>query len=95
MADKIQQSYWSAVKDEILETGYGQYMAHQEAMYRAGYGFFDEKPKPDFDYSWVANNEGYEDYADYMIEHNIQSKIEHDIAKQQIDASNARETKNT
>ena len=90
MADKIQQSYWSAVKDEILETGYGQYMAHQEAMYRAGYGFFDEKPKPDFNYSWVANNEGYEDYADYMIEHNIQSKIEHDIAKQQIDASRAR-----
>ena len=90
MADKIQQSYWSAVKDEIMETGYGQYMAYEEAMYRAGYGFFDEKPKPDFNYSWASNNEGYEDYADYMIEHNIQSKIEHDIAKQQIDLSRSR-----
>ena len=90
MADKINQSYWSAVKDEIMETGYGQYMAHEEAMYRAGYGFFDEKPKADFNYSWASNNEGYEDYADYMIEHNIKSKIEHDIAKQQIDATRAR-----
>ena len=62
-------------------------------MYRAGYGFFDEKPKPDFDYSWVANNEGYEDYADYGWEHNIQSKIEHDIAKQQIDAMFSRSKK--
>ena len=90
MADKIEQSYWSAVKDEIMETGYGQYMAYEEAKYRAGYGYFGKNLKPDFNYSWASNNEGYEDYNDYMIEHNIQSKIEHDIAKQQIDATRAR-----